>query len=76
MQRIDNDGLRQEIETFNQNKMIDWLNRENTSSVEVFKGTKQNIEYRKKEIGKPFKHKSYTKSKKYKKVCSIKKTKQ
>lgn len=57
MQRIDNDGLRQEIKAFNEGEMQEWLKSPNTQSVEVFEGTEENIEVRKKAIGKPFGHK-------------------
>lgn len=72
MQRIDNDGLRQEIEKFNAEKMHEWLRSDNTSSVEVFKGTPDNIEARKKAIGKPFRYKL---SRGFKKAPSIKQKK-
>ena len=57
MQRIDNDGLRQEIAEFNEGTMQEWLKNPDTQSVEVFEGTEENIEARKKSTGKPFGHK-------------------
>ena len=67
MQRIDNDGFRQQISEFSEGKMNEWLKNPDTQSVEVFEGTEENIEARKKAIGKPFGHKLYRGFKKAKK---------
>lgn len=57
MQKIDNNGFRQEIEAFNEGKMQQWLKEDNTQSVEVFEGTDENIKARTEAIGKPYEHK-------------------
>lgn len=69
MQTVDQKGILGKVEEFDAKKLADHLKNPNIEHVDVFKGTKENINARKNLEGRKFNHKL---SRGFKKAPSIK----
>lgn len=69
MQSVDQNGILGELQKFDPKEMAEMLKNPNIDHVDVFEGTKENIEHRKSLVGKKFKYKV---SRGFKKARSIK----
>ncbi len=55
MQKVHNDGTLGELQELNAKTLQEWVKSKDVDHVDVFPGTKENIEHRKSLVGKKYK---------------------